>query len=152
HWGDILIWTPQPVKTFYAPLDPTNDPSTNYTSYRFNSNAFPAYVNPRLSSSFQDGTSNTIALMESYAKQNYGGTPVYYAYNQTANNWGVGSSVQPWNTPPFTVGTPPSQVGWGTLNAFSAGGLQVSMADGSVKTVAPGVSQWTFYYASTPAG
>ena len=32
------------------------------------------------------------------------------------------------------------------------GGMQVAMGDGSVRSVTPGISQWTFWAACTPAG
>jgi hypothetical protein len=42
---------------------------------------------------------------------------------------------------------------FGTLfRACSSGGIQVAVGDGSVRTVAQGIAQTTWWYAFTPAG
>jgi prepilin-type N-terminal cleavage/methylation domain-containing protein len=79
----------QPLKVFQANLDPTQDPTFDYTSYLVNGYAFfqgglagPGDVTkvgtanvssargPRLPATFTDGTSNTIGFAEAYAVPN----------------------------------------------------------------------------------
>ncbi|MCX7666276.1 MAG: DUF1559 domain-containing protein [Gemmataceae bacterium] len=51
---------------------------------------------------------------------------------------------------PFQVKPRPGTVQSGCAQAMSSGGLQVAMVDGSVRSVRPSVSYWTFYSATTP--
>jgi prepilin-type N-terminal cleavage/methylation domain-containing protein len=71
--GLIGAEIPVPVKTFIAPLDPTNDSGEILTSYASNRAVFqfggaslPATFDPK-------GTSNTVILMERYAHTAIGG-------------------------------------------------------------------------------
>jgi prepilin-type N-terminal cleavage/methylation domain-containing protein len=161
-WGNGY-WSNQipnnlPIKTFFAPLDSSSDPSQPYASYRVNANAYPGGSNgwtsfygtgPRLSGGFPDGTSNTMAIMEGYGLTGSWGWHYWNTYQA-----GVDYYSFPWSNPPFYINRTPQSIGWNdnTATAFSAGGLQVSMSDGSVRTVAPGVSSSTWYAACTPAG
>lgn len=51
---------------------------------------------------------------------------------------------------PTSPGT--ATAGWGSAQAFSSSGIQVALADGSVRTCAAGMSVSTWQNALTPAG
>jgi prepilin-type N-terminal cleavage/methylation domain-containing protein len=116
----------------------------------------------RIPASFQDGTSNTILFAERYARCtnavfDQGGT--FWAYAET------GPTAQPlhagfaisWTT--FSVGPaskfqlrPAPDNCDPTLAATPhAGGIQVCLADGSVRTISPAVSGATWWAACTPS-
>ena len=166
QWGGV----PRTVKSFVAPGDPSANPQQDVTSYRTNGLAFltpPGSTNwtgPRLPASFQDGLSNTIAFAEGYATATYtttssssgGGTttttaPYTFYWWDSGNYNGPTFFASPSNNPPFTVGVPYGSAPSYLPNAFTASGLQVSMVDGSVRTVSPGVSATTWYLACHPS-
>jgi hypothetical protein len=73
--GFLGVIIPVPVKTFIAPLDPTNDPTAAFTSYAPNLALFQ-FTGARMPASFEPkGTSNTVILMERYARTSIGGGP-----------------------------------------------------------------------------
>ena len=169
--GKQLQWAgkPRTVKSFVAPGDPSANPQQDVTSYRTNGLAFltpPGSTNwtgPRLPASFQDGLSNTIAFAEGYAtatitttSSSGGGTTTttapytFYWWDSGSYN-GPTFFASPSNNPPFTVGVPYTSAPSYLPNAFTASGLQVSLCDGSVRTVSPGVSATTWYLACHPS-
>jgi hypothetical protein len=118
---------------------------------------------PRIPTSFPDGTSNTILFAEKYcecsnsadggggsgwARQN----PNPSTYGAYFNYLGSHGSGGPTFTPPFQV--QPVFSGGCSYKYPSTphiGGIQVGMADGSVRNVAPGISPATWWAACTPA-
>ncbi len=118
-----------------------------------------------LSASFPDGTSNTILLTEKYAQcfnNNYPAGGDFWGYYYT------GSSLQPyhpgfevsWNsysygpTSKFLVQPNPYNGGCDPTLASSPhnGGIQIAMADGSVRFLSASVTMYTWWYLCTPAG
>jgi prepilin-type N-terminal cleavage/methylation domain-containing protein/prepilin-type processing-associated H-X9-DG protein len=129
----------------------------------------------RISASFPDGTSNTILFTEKYARCEYppnsttgGGTmwahsgvvnvasgqswwpvvmaPDYARYNPTSYGLTPGSLFQ-LQPSPF-IGS----CDWTRASTAHSGGIQVCLADGSVRGVSPGISYATWWFAFTPAG
>jgi len=141
------------IKTFIAPADSTNSTSNNYTGYTSNQLVFNHSSGAMLPATFQDGTSNTIIISESYA-----------------NNTRVWADPSPGGLTYFTLATPAnsattgiyafqicSPVGNCTIlpplpTGFSTAAMMVGMGDGSVRPVTQGMSQYTFNAACTPQG
>jgi len=147
YWDYQAVWSSygRGPKTYYAPLDSSFQTGANQISYAVSQLVFSS-TGARLPATFQDGTSNTIIVTERFAVQQN-----WYQYW-----WGTGQQTpsfyqQPWTNPPFNPG-PATNVPLGSINAFSLGGMQVAMGDGSVRNVSTGVSNTTFYAACTPAG
>ncbi len=156
-------------------------------SYAANAQVFISF--PRMPQTFADGTSNTIAFAEHYARcgnNDYGwfndtgqeiygnGMPTEILHRATfADN---GPLVRRYNPGgyyedvyPLTSGNPPESVGSVSGLTFQvrprssdcdpriaqtpySGGLLAAMGDGSVRTLAPGMSATTYWGAVTPAG
>jgi prepilin-type N-terminal cleavage/methylation domain-containing protein len=157
----------QPLPNYICPSDPTNGEGlagaggTATASYGYNHQALLASWDdrPRYPVFFQDGTSNTILFAEKYALP---GT------DPAAHDWG-GNVWFDW-APRFAseVTGPASKFLVQPSKAYCdaalprncqklamtphAGGIQVGLADGSVRTVAPSVSATTWWYALTPQG
>jgi len=169
------------IKTYLAPADPTTFPSgsvnnglstagNGLTSYATNCLAFqrpvgtsiPSGIN--ISSAWNDGTSNTIAYMERYAVAALASSTATTDAACTAatqHEWfNTGLTVTTINlsTPnnggilPAQFKPPPVGVEEGQCQGMSAAGVQVAMADGSVRSVGPGVTPTTWVSACTPAG
>jgi prepilin-type N-terminal cleavage/methylation domain-containing protein len=164
-------WTPQvqaaKVKTYICPSDYTQrDGTPAHSSYGQNGMVFRegywAKDTLRFPASFPDGTSNTILYTDKLAHCNSGN----YSDNYWPD-WGpVFSSpndgqVDP-NNGPATVVTPqiqPKLLGNGNANCTGNGpssphtaGIQVGLADGSVRFVSGGISAATWWFALTPGG
>lgn len=175
HLGYQLEWkgAPRYVKTYVAPADPTQE-EPGYgappTSYRVNALAFTKSQNVgdwsrgiNLNRTFQDGDSNTISFVESYARPKIvdsSGTVLQIEsrwYGTYDNAYGSGSrTTAPHylaninNNPAITTG-PPTNVGDATRpNAWSSAGIQAGLMDGSVRSINVTISPTTFYYASHP--
>ncbi len=132
----------------------------------------------RIPSSFPDGTSNTVLFTEKYARCEYppgsttgGGTmwahpttmlkasgqswwPAVMAPDFTKYN---ANCIGPNQEALFQVQPTPFQGTSGICDFSRAstahpGGIQVCLADGSVRNVASGISATTWWYAFTPAG
>jgi prepilin-type N-terminal cleavage/methylation domain-containing protein/prepilin-type processing-associated H-X9-DG protein len=116
----------------------------------------------RIPASFPDGTSNTLLFAERYARC----TNAFYT--QGGSLWAyaeTGGMAQPlhagfeisWSSisfgPASRFQTRPSPTDCDPTLAATphAGGIQVCLADGSVRSVAPGVSGATWWAACTPA-
>jgi prepilin-type N-terminal cleavage/methylation domain-containing protein len=147
--------------------------ATSYASNFFvfdaeDSNGLPNYGagsggKARIPTTFQDGTSNTIVFMERYTTC----TPSTDSNN--GHIWGEdGQNHNPWtayfwqNSGTDSIGPKPvmfqAQPQHDTpacdmtyVQSFNAGGIQVSLADGSSRTVAPGISYNTWRWALLPA-
>jgi prepilin-type processing-associated H-X9-DG protein len=125
-----------------------------------------------IASSFPDGTSNTVIFTEKYARCEYppgsttgGGTmwahpginsgqswwpvvmaPDYVKYNPNCYGLTPGALFQ-LQPSPFI-----GNCDWTRAATGHSGGIQVGLADGSVRIVAQGVSYTAWWYAFTPAG
>jgi prepilin-type N-terminal cleavage/methylation domain-containing protein len=134
----------------------------------------------RMPATFPDGTSNTMLLATRYSLCNgnamyiNGGTPTILGYgagqtNMPAFGWTYsGAASFAASGPASTTGTVASggsTFSWqaapevadcssdsGVAQSFYPQALQVSLCDGSVRTIAASVSQWTFTSALTPSG
>jgi prepilin-type N-terminal cleavage/methylation domain-containing protein len=131
------------------------------------------YGSARLPASFQDGTANTILFAEKYAQcGSGGGNLTFYPWNPWAPGvwWGTnisgastgfpGGGVNPFspsNNPgapfqlqpvPYVTNCDPN----GRPSTPHTGGMVVSMGDGSGRSISPGISAQTLWYAVTPSG
>jgi prepilin-type N-terminal cleavage/methylation domain-containing protein len=120
----------------------------------------------RIPASFPDGTSNTILFAEKYGVcgryQNSGGNPA--GSGGTVWNWWSTDSAAPafaaWGggsvgpASKFQVQPSPYQTNCNPYLTATAhtGGMQVCLGDASVRTLNPGLSSATWWYACTPAG
>jgi prepilin-type N-terminal cleavage/methylation domain-containing protein len=143
--------TALPIKTYIAPADPTNASTSGLTSYAANILVFPMQAGgaPQVSninSTFLDGTTNTVMFMERYAVASQGA-------GATSHNWyGTDVLITPTSTNPFMQVRPPPTAAQESLpQGMSSSGLQVSMADASVRVVSTAVVGSTWYAACTPA-
>jgi len=142
-------------KPFIGPADTTADPQRFTTSYASNALVFGFGRGPNLKSSFVDGTSNTVALVERYAVS----TTNTHAY------WQVGSLGGFTRTDPFTRGITWVQADGSSIPQFkpatnaaldhlpqgqSSGSLQISLADGSVRSVNSNITPATWFNACRP--
>jgi prepilin-type N-terminal cleavage/methylation domain-containing protein len=171
--GTYYSWNAhgQPVKVFQAPGDPTQVKGTDLVSYGANYDAFTnrsTWSNTSFPAGFTDGTSNTILYGEQYSKwgASWGGQTYFlnrdwpsgsyfYGFDLTLNwNWNAGSYT--WATaprnPPFQVKPKLQDAQYDYAQSYSYGGLMVSLADGSVRSVNGAISGQTFAAACTPSG
>jgi prepilin-type N-terminal cleavage/methylation domain-containing protein len=143
------------VKSYYAPLDDSNDGATAYTSYGVNSAVFGDQSNtgntpavstrtPRFPATFnQKGTTNTCCLFERFAHPagTTGTPPTRYWYTGGA----AGNSVCVYgplsnvvfgvNSTGILVGSTAAANGDINATAFSSSGCLLGQADGSAKVV-----------------
>jgi prepilin-type N-terminal cleavage/methylation domain-containing protein len=163
------------VKTYLSPADPTAQESLELkltaSSYPANGMAFSP--NPSLPATFPDGLSNTIAFGEHYASKC--GPPLsamFFDYMVREPNllWHRATFADPFlDTVPVTIGNPPtsSDPVFGLTFQVApprekcnvriaqtphSSGMLVALMDGSVRTLAPGMSQNSYWGAVTPAG
>jgi prepilin-type N-terminal cleavage/methylation domain-containing protein/prepilin-type processing-associated H-X9-DG protein len=119
---------------------------------------------PRLPATFPDGTSNTILAAEKYARCQF------YAYADGGSFWGYWLTSQPQTQPlhaGFAVSWQPYDIGPRSkflvvpdprncdptlASTPHRGGIQVLLADGSVRSLAPSISGTTWWAACTPNG
>ncbi|HMF16229.1 MAG TPA: DUF1559 domain-containing protein [Gemmataceae bacterium] len=165
------------VPLYLSPADPMQNDQRNSSpvSYAWNAQAF--YHNPRLPQTFQDGTSNTIALAEHYSKCNdtyfYFGIRDVKAVLFRAPTFADNGPMVPdyptytLDNYPVTTGDPPVTTGEmpGTFQAAPSvancdpryantphvEGMIVALADGSVRILSPGMSANAYWSAVTPA-
>lgn len=153
------------IPFYVSPADPTASEviDQGISSYAANALAFDG--DPHANRTFQDGTSNTIAFAEHYAKC---GVRVFYYWasgtglNQRASFADHGDVV------PVTSGQPPTSKPkdyTGTFQSAPAitncyggvpqtphsGGMLTAMADGSVRQISTSISVAAFWGAVTPA-
>lgn len=156
------------VKTFRAPADPTWIPNDGRSSYAVSSGGVSRHQHGwRQSATITqvtnaDGGSNTIWLFERYARSG-GVHPVNGTNNHRLDNlwwaeWNCTAAVGPGDHAETIAGlgfvvAPVGIRGNSRENdspnrwlpsAFSAGGLQVGLGDGSVRNISPGISAVTF--------
>jgi prepilin-type N-terminal cleavage/methylation domain-containing protein len=159
HYRGGLIdgGVPIPVKTFIAPADPTNDPTSDRTSYASNTAVFPV-AGAALPSAFEPkGSSNTVILMERYSYAIVGSSPGLLGRQSGNHNWSgsyttLDCSRAPsgfTNAPQFAP--PPDQADNRRPQGLTASAMEVALGDGSVRAVGPGLSPATWNWACNPA-
>ncbi len=164
------------VPVLISPADPTAQaPDRGACSYACNAQVFQQQA-ARMPATFADGTSNTVAFAEHYARCGSGAVYETYDYwwsgtassdghrRATFADLGNGDAV------PMTSGNPPISVGssWWASSTFQTapsvsrcnpalaqtphpGGMLVAMGDGSVRQLSPGISPATYWALVTPA-
>ncbi len=173
HWVNF----PVNVKVYVSPADPTlTDEWTGVASYAANAQVF--HGSPGLPRTFADGTSNTIAFAEHYAA-NCGGEKFFFGIAEDISGLhratfaeggpNIDRGANAGDNWPETSGNPPTSRGaWvGTFQVSPrpartncdprlaqtphSGGMLAAIADGSVRTLSPGMSPTTYWGAVTPA-
>jgi len=169
------------VRTYLCPSDPSaNGGVTSWPaavgSYVYNGQIFKAdWVGySYFPADIQDGTSNTIMFTEVYAGGKYNNTDQslwWWDYNSfmtpSSSNGDCGGlnyygltytpMIQPTlqfcqtNSVPWSWGGKASVCMCRAVSPHS-GGIQVALGDGSVRFVSGGISQTTWFAATTPAG
>jgi prepilin-type processing-associated H-X9-DG protein len=160
---DFSVWTKETykvvIKTYLSPADrsggkePLHDGWLARCNYAANFQVFGDRKNNTLNgsakipASFPDGLSNTIAFAERY--QECGGDPCAWAYT-TGTTWAPAfmylSNARFQTTPTADQCDPTLAQG------INRGGINVGMADGSVRFLASNISPQTWWYACTPDG
>jgi len=171
HLGYQLEWAnlPRVVKTYIAPSDPTASSTNPFCSYRTNGLAFcdppgnqTSWTGTRLPASFSDGTSNTVCFAESFGRP--GGLEVKWFATMDDGSCPNGGRC---NGPIYFVDGPPNYTNppiytGVAINCttyadrikpqvLSTGGIQVALADGSVRRVASSISAQTWFLANHPS-
>jgi prepilin-type N-terminal cleavage/methylation domain-containing protein len=149
-----------PIKSLQCSADPTSDPSGlvysywGYTNYLANYNAWSArpgeglWAKPVRFNQITDGLSQTVLFGEGYADCDSVGRIALYSWYY--HNFGLDWYQQP-NTLMFQ-NNPLAQDcdNWRTQSGHKGGGINVCMADDSVRMVTQGVSQSTWNSALLP--
>jgi hypothetical protein len=157
--GEFMIYAPWNVvqkptlPTYLTSADPTGSKGGDRASYVANALALPRH-GALYPASFTDGTSNTILFAEAYSEAlgsfGYGGRsylrPVVRRWSEEPVWWPVASGAM------FQAGPPRVAADADLPQGFSRAGINVGMADNSVRFVKPTVSSRTFFAACTPAG
>lgn len=157
----------QPVPVFVSPADPT--PVALIKKERLSSYAANAWVfkdNPRVSSTFRDGASNTIAFAEHYGRckgelfrywdSSFDGHRATFAEEGDLNPTSQTGMrpIPPPKIPNVTFQAAPRvrDCHPGMPQTPHSSGMLTALADGSVRTLAPHMSPRTFWAAVTPKG
>jgi hypothetical protein len=100
-----------------------------------------------ITASFPDGTSNTLLFTEKYARCGSGGT----LWGQTAPDvWQPVFAAM--TRSPFQVRPSAAECDPQRASTPFAGGIQVALADASVRRLSPDIRPETWWAACTPAG
>ncbi|MBX9580371.1 MAG: DUF1559 domain-containing protein [Gemmataceae bacterium] len=181
---DLFVTNDIPIQAFLSPADPSlvthaGPGPRNYSSYPANARVLGRPV--VLPASLPDGTSNTVAFAEHYAR--CGDTAFYYEHGLVLSTQvrrpsfadrgrsppGYSFPTQLRDVIPVTAGDPPVSRASRPGATFQArpgledcdplvpqtpheSGLLVALADGSVRSFRPGVAETVFWGAVTPAG
>lgn len=175
----ILPYCGENISLFMSPADPTSRAPSFYPRSSYAANAQVFVGEPNIVTTFRDGTSNTITFAEHYSVcggaefcpgypiNNLGGErratfadpPSFTDYGDffpvTSGNPPVSSSSN--NDPADMQITFQVAPRMKDCNPFYAqtphpSGMLIALADGSVRTLAPGVSPATYWALITPAG
>ncbi len=154
------------ISAYRCPSDPTfNEQAGGRTSYAFNGQIFRHNYEwggvgvTRFPAGLQDGTSNTIFVTEKLQRTfNCTGCCNNYKDNFWPD-WGPFTASSDCGFPTGAAaifqsnckGVPSSCDGNRASTPHGAGGIQVGLGDGSVRTVSPGVSPNTWWAALTPS-
>jgi prepilin-type N-terminal cleavage/methylation domain-containing protein len=172
------MWNRLLIRTYISPADPTADTGfangvLSLSSYAANAQVFRH--NPRLPTTFRDGTSNTLAFAEHYSYKCGGENKLGIYFDWLMGQPSFHGPARPATFAedidggPITGGNPPVSKTWWPNTAFQTapaisacrpelaqtphpGGMLVALGDGSVRTLAPGMSDATYWGAVTPAG
>ncbi|OWK38034.1 DUF1559 domain-containing protein [Fimbriiglobus ruber] len=108
-------------------------------------------MNPKIPASFSDGTSNTILLAEGYAYNCLYSTGVYGNHTWGEDNAGP-SQWAPIliHADLYDIGLPVGKQSCYTPNGYNASGVQVGLADGSVRNASPSLSAKTWWQLMLP--
>lgn len=171
------------LRTFLSPADPTLAKllaDEGLSSYAANAQVFTN--NPSLTTTFRDGTSNTLAFAEHYARDCGPGSYFYYAMphcggSRRATFADGGPNIDSYANCgdywPETIGSPPEAWPLGRkrqltfqvrpspviencnphlANTPHRSGMLVGIADGSVRTLSPAIATPLYWGAITPSG
>jgi hypothetical protein len=141
------------IRIYLAPGDPTADPKSDRTSYLANELALPA-TGARFPASFPDGTSNTILFAECYSEATDTVTWDGKKHTwKTTRRWWDNPSWKPvLGDLPFQAGPPKDAASVTLPQGFAPNGINVALADGSIRLVSSQISNLTFFSACTPNG
>jgi len=144
-----------PMRSYFAPGDPTGDPRAvpGRTSYLSNAQLFvecnKVTNNPQAANfpaSVTDGSSQTIGFIEGYSRCSGGNRP----WASVGSNYhpGLGGTFE--MQPPFTGTSSSANASIG--QAFASSGIQVSLMDGSARNCVPSLAtSGSFQLALTPS-
>jgi prepilin-type N-terminal cleavage/methylation domain-containing protein len=129
-----------PIPTFIASADPTNSSTSALISYAGNANVLQTGNSTNLNKDFDRGTSSTVMLMERYAVATLP-APTAPATNYPHYWYGGDVTIAPVATLPFMEVRPVKTAVTETLpQGMSTAGMQVGLADASVRIVSKSVT------------
>jgi Protein of unknown function (DUF1559) len=131
---------PETLRGHRCPADPTVTGNPGYGPGNYATNQLLFRERVRLPDSVPDGTANTVLFGEKYAACSYWALTEGREVPWYTADGSSGFQVRPAACDPAL----PQSPHWG--------GIQVGMADGSVRFVGRSVSPATWYAAHTPAG
>jgi prepilin-type N-terminal cleavage/methylation domain-containing protein len=165
----VVVATTQPVKTYLAPADPTNSPTTVLTSYATSYNALGgANGNTGISiNAVTDGTSQTVWIAERYAvcRADTSTTPTCsHTWFTSGTNANSGSGITYYfastgvscsflgvaGTYAFQIKPGVGQADDRVPQGCSTGSVIVGLMDGSARGISSGLSGSTWFIVNTP--
>jgi hypothetical protein len=180
QFGDNAISSAFVIKPFLSPADPSlpNFPPQGYMSYAANANVFARFST---TANYRDGSSNTLAFAEHYAFRCGGTAGTNFNWDEAGlSPWPASSQggisrratfadKEMGDVYPITDFAQSTSVGSIAGLTFQvrpslaacdprlaqtphAGGMLVALGDGSVRMLAGGMSEATYWAAVTPAG
>jgi prepilin-type N-terminal cleavage/methylation domain-containing protein len=161
------------IKLYHSPMDPTVPTSIRIghmaCSYALNATALAD--SPRLPATFTDGTSNTVIVAEHYSHGCDGRTYLMHDWQSPHGAGRRATFADRGDIQPATTGFPPvsrcdiagyhhtfqvrpslSECRPDMAQTPHSSGMLAAMADGSVRTLARGMAETTYWAAITPNG
>jgi prepilin-type N-terminal cleavage/methylation domain-containing protein len=158
------------IKTYLCPTDPSNAPRRPWNTWsvgnyacnqevfgrRSDSPGYSADGAARLGTSFPDGTSNTLAVAERYARCGPNGGTLwgfgelnngYPEWSPLFASWRSRGPISKFQTAPTQAQCDPARA-----QTPHVSGMLVALVDGSARTLSPGMDPATWWAACTPAG